>query len=896
MNYILYFILFECTVELTYWDTLSKKSSNKSFSTFSDLLDIHYTIESINQTNGSLFIDLYSNHSFLQSNYTLEINFITYDIVQFIFREANSTRFELPKAEPFPYHKTKLGIYTFPQLKYQIVLTKNPFSLEIRRRATNETIFRTPRFLSFFFMKNFCHITTLIPTENLFGLGQRTSSFKIHTGIYTFYNKDNPSKLDFGIGHNNNKYGSHPMYLMKEKSGNYFISYLRNSFPMDIKVTIEKKEISYFIAGGVLDFSLFLGDKNPENVIKMYHKFLGGWIMPPFWSLGFHQSRWGYKNLTTLYYLLYQYNKSEIPMDSLWLDIDYMNQSHPCTWNDKKFDSEKFKKLFQRYNKKYVVLSEPVIGIKTLDLVYEGRNMSVFIKDPSGNKFLLNKMWPGKCFFIDYFHPNATQYTTNCHDYLYEKSNYSGIWIDMNEIAAFSDGSIDKNENEIPCQADKFPYYPGGYLFEHKTICPNSIHYNNLTNLEVHNYYSSQQSRIMYRYLEEKFPNEYPFLLSRGNSPGIGRYSFLWSGDNKSNYTWYYYSISEVFSMNLFGIPMSGADVCGFAGATNEKLCSKWYQVGSLYPFFRSHRHHDFSDNDPFSMGKILYVTAKNSIRFRYKILKYYYSIFMSLNHTGTIFRPLFLEFYNDNQTLSEYVLNSHFLIGSDLLCIPNINYLNKSSLVGYFPLGNDWYNLKTYKKEKQNGYQIIKIPLNKSLNTYLRGGRMIYMNNIKGVKGSLDLDNIFTIILSYKHYYDFLFFSNGEIPAVYNYHNKNSIEKCIKENCMIQLNSVFDMKENLLTIKITKPKTYSDDFHFLTIKKFIFLFPFKITLYGIQSAELYDITKNIKHKLGIKQNVTLSENSFKISFDELIGIRRKNEYLLQVKIGNPNCKNKYNM
>ena len=111
MNYILYFILFECTVELTYWDTLSKKSSNKSFSTFSDLLDIHYTIESINQTNGSLFIDLYSNHSFLQSNYTLEINFITYDIVQFIFREANSTRFELPKAEPFPYHKTKLGIY-----------------------------------------------------------------------------------------------------------------------------------------------------------------------------------------------------------------------------------------------------------------------------------------------------------------------------------------------------------------------------------------------------------------------------------------------------------------------------------------------------------------------------------------------------------------------------------------------------------------------------------------------------------------------------------------------------------------------------------------------------------------------------------------------------------------
>ena len=76
---------------------------------------------------------------------------------------------------------------------------------------------------------------------------------------------------------------------------------------------------------------------------------------------------------------------------------------------------------------------------------------------------------------------------------------------------------------------------------------------------------------------------------------------------------------------------MSGTDVCGFMGETNEKLCAKWYQIGSLFPFFRTHRHLEYDDTEPFSMGKILLETSKNSIIFRYKILKYY----IKLNHLG---------------------------------------------------------------------------------------------------------------------------------------------------------------------------------------------------------------------------------------------------------------------
>jgi alpha-glucosidase len=63
----------------------------------------------------------------------------------------------------------------------------------------------------------------------------------------------------------------------------------------------------------------------------------------------------------------------------------------------------------------------------------------------NGTNSLIGWVWPGKTFFPDFNHPNASETWDACFSDFFSHYDFypSGIWIDMNEYASFVDGEVD---------------------------------------------------------------------------------------------------------------------------------------------------------------------------------------------------------------------------------------------------------------------------------------------------------------------------------------------------------------------------------------------------------------------------------------------------------------------
>lgn len=84
-------------------------------------------------------------------------------------------------------------------------------------------------------------------------------------------------------------------------------------------------------------------------------------------------------------------------------------------------------------------------------------------------------------------------------------------------------------------------------------------------------------------------------MLARSMFLGSGSYGAHCTGDNGATWGDLQYSIVSVINSGMFGVPMVGADICGFNFETNEELCIRWTQVGSSCPPCVCDREYDMS-------------------------------------------------------------------------------------------------------------------------------------------------------------------------------------------------------------------------------------------------------------------------------------------------------------
>ena len=70
---------------------------------------------------------------------------------------------------------------------------------------------------------------------------------------------------------------------------------------------------------------------------------------------------------------------------------------------------------------------------------------------------------------------------------------------------------------------------------------------------------------------------------------GTQRYAASWMGDNSSWWEHLEMSVTQLASMSLLGVTWSGVDIGGFFENSSPELYARWIQLGTFYPFMRTH-------------------------------------------------------------------------------------------------------------------------------------------------------------------------------------------------------------------------------------------------------------------------------------------------------------------
>jgi alpha-glucosidase len=351
------------------------------------------------------------------------------------------------------------------------------FNFAVLRRSTGDVLFNTSG-SKLVFEDQFVEFVTSLPEDyNLAGLGERIHALRLaNNNTFTIYNADAANPID------GNNYGSHPFYLdtrYYEANGTAVMNataaestttyqsyshgvYLRNAHGQEVVLT--PTSLTWRTIGGAIDLYFFSGPTAAAVTQQYQAGAIGYPAMQQYWTFGYHQCRWGYANWTIMQDIVDNFKSFDIPLETIWSDIDYMKQYRDFENDPNTFDYEQAAEFLSKLHangQHYVPIVDSAIYFPNPNNASDayppydrGNDSDVYLMNPDGSQYigtlferarfhvdLLNThsgaVWPGYTVFPDWHSTNAQSWWTDELSNWYTDIAFDGIWVDMSEVASF---------------------------------------------------------------------------------------------------------------------------------------------------------------------------------------------------------------------------------------------------------------------------------------------------------------------------------------------------------------------------------------------------------------------------------------------------------------------------
>ena len=581
----------------------------------------------------------------------------------------------------------------------------------------------------------------------VYGLGENVRGINKRGWVYESKCSDDPNHTES----KRSLYGAHNFIIIADADNPAASKGLFIDYPGRVIFDIgylDKNELVITVCSG--NFTAYVvspamdgadgSDNHLYSIVRQFRHIIGKSYVPPRWAFGYQQCRWSYMSADEVCGVVDSYRKRNIPIDAVYLDIDYMERYKDFTVNKETFPD--FADFVKKMREKHIHLVHIIdAGVKIedgYDTYEEGRKNGYFCKEADGEDFVAG-VWPGRVHFPDVLNEDARRWFGHGYKVLLD-AGIDGFWNDMNEPAIFY------SEKHLKEVFDKIDDYKGKNLdiqsfFEFKGMVEGVA--NNLGDYErfyhratqpdgeavvrhdhVHNLYGFNMTRAASESFKELAPDKDILMFSRASYIGMHRYGGIWTGDNHAWWSHILLSLKMLPSLNMCGFMYVGSDIGGFNDNTTEELLMRWMGLAVFVPLMRNHaaagtRYQElyrFTDTDVF----------KNIVTMRYALIPYLWEAYRKAVEQDTLmYRPLGFEHPEDKVAVAT---EDQIYVGEDIMICP-VYTQNAVGRYVYLPEPMTMVRMKSadeYELEKyEAGHYFVEIPA-QELVFFIRDGHRI--------------------------------------------------------------------------------------------------------------------------------------------------------------------------